>query len=1532
MDGQQGQSNWSEGSHATATNLNRAQPATFMQLSAEHNHLLTRQGIDAVNTAWPTASASSTINSQANLPFKRKMNTSIAGNFQQVPVKRFRGENNEYLHTSTVFSKEMADQRVSASSSYRLNPPTSGVFDEIKEDSKASSARKKIDDAETDDDEIEDLSMPIFLGSGRYFVPKNPLHIQMDYASDGFGRPPLGTCIFDAGNGDGLTKGASRVDLVPQTPTEEAEIEEGAELELPRAFSMSATEDVPSVKWRRSWGMICTKLVPKEIRRVQNIRASREGLKKRLLQSLVKELRKRAAKNFRGLRDSNMRAKRLVRDMQMYWRKYEKEVAENRRRADKMETERRKTDSERQERERQQKKLEFLLTQTELFSHFIGKKMGILPPDIKLQNGTAGSTDGMSEMEKQKILQKVKKSNDIRQKAAQKTKALISQHYKKTAQFDKDLVAAQIRNGMQPTAQISSDIKKDDLKDMDLLNPSTMPRDAMQVKEPDIFNGKLKSYQKKGLNWLANLYEQGINGILADEMGLGKTIQSIAFMAHLCEAKGIWGPFLVIAPNSTLHQWQQEISKFCPTLNVLPYWGSQKERKIIRKYWKPELLYKKDAAFHLLITSYHVVVADEKHFGRLKWHYMLLDEAQAIKNASSLRWKSLLNLKCRNRLLLTGTPIQNSMAELWALLHFIMPDFFDSHEEFNEWFSKDIQGHAQGDKKRLDAHQLQRLHMILKPFMLRRVKKDVEHEMAPKIEVQVNCPLSARQKKLYDALKNKISMKDLLTNTENLMNIVMQFRKVCNHPEIFERRSVNQPFCFIPSQSFLHKYDLQMMTIQAEGYKYGANPISFPWPKLLDSLRNLCRGGSFRDTITSGDLSIFHAHYIHNSIFKQQSGRLSTSRYRTSCFAFTRFMDMTPAECSFIATSNIFYKWLVASAQEERLRILDHGYFFEESSEATPSLGSVKLTTLKSSPRTRSLFSISPLRSLFLFRAKVFLPPGATEKKMIPVNLKAGIKTTEDTKVGAMEVEKAIHGPLKDEITSSKDPAIATSDSKPNEKGNASKRKKRKIAPLELESDRLPALIQSTTGRMSDILSMLSQTLCFCKKAIAPPPVPLVQGYGYKRWYDSVFQQPSIKEVLVGGYPITNQDEYVPHSLGLSLSREEHTSKKRRLCAKTSEHLNDYHLDGLNRPMREVLGSNTSEVKIPNFGKLLSDSGKLCTLDSLLRRLRVEGHRVLIFSQMTKMIDILEDYMRFRKIKFFRLDGQTSLADRRDMVREFQSNPEYFVFLLSTRAGGLGINLTAADTVIFYDNDWNPTMDAQAMDRVHRIGQTKQVTVYRLVCKNTVEERILKRAQVKHTIQKTVYAGGFKMQGVDNSVQEISMMFKANELRELVLGDEVKDQLLEEKRKKEAKQKQLEEERRERREKEKAEKKRQREEKEKIRQKKALEKQKEKEKKAKERQAKKEQKEKEKLMKKVARQHKKTEKTFQAFYANAPPAQVLSGSAGFLPFQSPQTYLQVDPEIPLVRTSHSIPTVANMEIEATPGMSTTLENTEQVKE
>lgn len=167
-----------------------------------------------------------------------------------------------------------------------------------------------------------------------------------------------------------------------------------------------------------------------------------------------------------------------------------------------------------------------------------------------------------------------------------------------------------------------------------------------------------------------------------------------------------------------------------------------------------------------------------------------------------------------------------------------------------------------------------------------------------------------------------------------------------------------------------------------------------------------------------------------------------------------------------------------------------------------------------------------------------------------------------------------------------------------------------------------------------------------------------------------------------------------------------------------------------------------THIEVPSMRRFVTDSGKLAKLDELLRGLKAGGHRVLLYFQMTRMIDLMEEYLTYRNYKYCRLDGSTKLEDRRDTVADFQEHPEIFVFLLSTRAGGLGINLTAADTVIFYDSDWNPTIDSQAMDRAHRLGQTRQVTVYRLITRGTIEERIRKRALQKEEVQRVVITGG----------------------------------------------------------------------------------------------------------------------------------------------------------------------------------------------
>jgi superfamily II DNA/RNA helicase len=223
----------------------------------------------------------------------------------------------------------------------------------------------------------------------------------------------------------------------------------------------------------------------------------------------------------------------------------------------------------------------------------------------------------------------------------------------------------------------------------------------------------------------------------------------------------------------------------------------------------------------------------------------------------------------------------------------------------------------------------------------------------------------------------------------------------------------------------------------------------------------------------------------------------------------------------------------------------------------------------------------------------------------------------------------------------------------------------------------------------------------------------------------------------------------------------------------SSENIENLNLEnGLMTPLFYKQEGYT-QLELPSFDRLISDCAKLKKLDELLKKLISENHRVLIFCQMTRMLDILEEYMSKKKYTYFRMDGSTQIADRRDMINEFQTNPKIFAFLLSTRAGGLGVNLTGADTVIFYDNDWNPTMDAQATDRAHRIGQTKEVSVYRLITADTIEERVVKRARQKQNVQATVYSGGaFKAD-----------IFKQNDIVELLYSEEEMKKMEQDKKK-----------------------------------------------------------------------------------------------------------------------------------------------------
>ncbi|KAK2949275.1 putative Helicase domino [Blattamonas nauphoetae] len=285
------------------------------------------------------------------------------------------------------------------------------------------------------------------------------------------------------------------------------------------------------------------------------------------------------------------------------------------------------------------------------------------------------------------------------------------------------------------------------------------------------------------------------------------TVMTIAVLAALACQKNEWGPHLIIVPSSVLINWEMEFKRWCPAFKILSYYGTTAERKKKREGWsKPD-------AFHVCITSYKLVIQDKQIFRPKRWNYMILDEAHNIKNFKSKRWQILLNFNTRHRLLLTGTPLQNDIMELWSFMHFLMPEVFRSHSEFKEWFANPISNSISVETITGDGYVnregladtstpstipneiVSRLHNILRPFLLRRLKVDVEKQLPAKHEHVILTPLSKRQRLLYEEFLSAAETQKTLKSGSfmGLCNVLMQLRKVCNHPTLFEENPISSP-------------------------------------------------------------------------------------------------------------------------------------------------------------------------------------------------------------------------------------------------------------------------------------------------------------------------------------------------------------------------------------------------------------------------------------------------------------------------------------------------------------------------------------------------------------------------------------------------------------------------------------------------------------------------------------------------------------------------------------------------------------------
>ncbi|KAL8204879.1 hypothetical protein R6Q57_010502 [Mikania cordata] len=687
----------------------------------------------------------------------------------------------------------------------------------------------------------------------------------------------------------------------------------------------------------------------------------------------------------------------------------------------------------------------------------------------------------------------------------------------------------------------------------------------VRTKHPFLLKFSLREYQHIGLDWLVTMYEKRLNGILADEMGLGKTIMTIALLAHLACEKGIWGPHLIVVPTSVMLNWETEFLKWCPAFKILTYFGSAKERKNKRQGWM------KQHSFHVCITTYRLVIQDSKIFKRKKWKYLILDEAHLIKNWKSQRWQTLLNFNSKRRILLTGTPLQNDLMELWSLMHFLMPHIFQSHQEFKDWFSNPISGMVEGQEK-VNKEVVDRLHNVLRPFILRRLKRDVEKQLPGKHEHVIYCRLSRRQRNLYEDFIASSETQATLASSNffGMISVIMQLRKVCNHPDLFEGRPI------------ISSFDMNGIEMQ-----------------FCSSVCSVLNAGPF-STVDLCELGFVFTH-LEFEMTSWESDEVKAIETPTELIE--KRVEEIGSEIKFGKRSNGFniFEEIQKALHEERLKEM------KERAKAIAWWNSLRC-------KKKPVYSTG-LRDIVSFQKHA------------------------------------------------------------------------------LDSSKFSELVLSPVDRFEKMVDQVESFMFAIPAARAPQPVGWCSKSGTSVFVDQTYKSKCLKL-----------------------------------------------LSPLLTPIRPAIVRR--QVYFPDRRLIQFDCGKLQELAVLLRRLKSEGHRALIFTQMTKMLDVLEAFINIYGYTYMRLDGSTLPEERQTLMQRFNTNPKYFLFILSTRSGGVGINLVGADTVIFYDSDWNPAMDQQAQDRCHRIGQTREVHIYRLISESTIEENILKKAKQKRALDDLVIQSG----------------------------------------------------------------------------------------------------------------------------------------------------------------------------------------------
>ncbi|XP_068510314.1 E1A-binding protein p400 isoform X15 [Anas acuta] len=894
----------------------------------------------------------------------------------------------------------------------------------------------------------------------------------------------------------------------------------------------------------------------------------------------------------------------------------------------------------------------------------------------------------------------------------------------------------------------------------EMLLPKGSSRITTTVKynTPSLLYGPLREYQKIGLDWLAKLYRKNLNGILADEAGLGKTVQIIAFFAHLACNEGNWGPHLVVVRSCNILKWELELKRWCPGLKILLYFGSQRELRAKRQEWS------EPNSFNVCITSYKQLFKGHPAFMKMRWKYLIVDEMQQIKNMTEKHWEALFSLRCQHRLLLIDTPLHNTLMELWTMVHFLIPGISRPYLDFPV--------KAANEENQDYCHKLViRLHRMIQPFILRRSKRDVEKQLTKKYEHVLKCRLSNRQKAMYEDVILQPGTQEALKSGHfiSVLHVLMQLQRICNHPDLINPRLSSTSYVSetleyrtaslvlsalerdIWKESDLSLFDLIGMENKMTHYEAQLLPKQKVTRKLIEEIYSSPPPPARPNPVKLKPSRLFQPVQYG----QKPEGRTvvfpSTQVQRTVTTATVTQQGQVRGRSPIATVSSNQGGEVVKIAQLASIAGAQ-GRIAQPETPVTLQFQGNKFTLSHS--QLRQLTAGQPLQLQGSVLQIVSAPGQQYLRPQGPVVMQtvsqagtvqnalnalgnqhqAGVPTsTAVTQQVCIPGRTAVTNLSSGDMGAVLKPAPTHGQSQETyeEKNRLLKERLDRIfSGNERRCSRAPMYGRDLLGICSLIgeqkpfqLSSCEDNswrwagfvnCCLSSSASRGPSDPLQEMI-----QTLVQQQESLRDVVNRALFVLPAAVAAPPCLYVANPPPSYSHRlkvlKHSLKQKAAPHLHQLHRI-----------TSPHLLQFPDLRLVQYDSGKLEALAVLLQKLKSEGRRVLILSQMILMLDILELFLNFHFLTFVRIDEYANYEQRQELMKSFNRDKRIFCAILSSHSRSTGVNLVEADTVVFYDNDLNPVMDAKAQEWCDRIGRCKDIHIYRLVSGNSVEEKLLK--------------------------------------------------------------------------------------------------------------------------------------------------------------------------------------------------------------